>query len=105
MIGSESFPLVENYVTQYDKPFTVSMVSGYCRIHERTASRIVKYMVEIGMLVQLPKMERTRYYRYNKKFDTAGFKRNQRRQEGLKLMREYNDEFHQVLSMIGGNYA
>ncbi|HNX38891.1 MAG TPA: hypothetical protein PL124_10780 [Candidatus Cloacimonadota bacterium] len=101
MTNSPEFDKVENFISQYDKPFTATIVADITNIHIRTAHRIVKYMASIGMIQELPKIDRQKYFKFNKKFDLAGFKKGLRRKEGLRIMREYSDEFHQILSLVG----
>jgi hypothetical protein len=58
-------------------------------------------MVKSGMLIQLMKVGRARYYRYNTKFDMAKFQAANKRRAAADDMRVNGDLYHQMLSEVG----
>jgi predicted transcriptional regulator len=55
-----------NYVSQYDKLFRVVDAAFYTGIGRKTSGKLIREMLEMGMLSRVESPDRYQYYRYNK---------------------------------------
>lgn len=63
-----SWDKMVNYVSQYDKLFRVTEAAFYTGISRQLSSRMIRKMLDIGMLKQVKSTDRGQYYRYNKNY-------------------------------------